>query len=152
MHSDRDFTNFMNVFHSWRKAMIRMGVDPAKMRIELSRESFHEFETRFMSIATNGAVGARTHAAPNEITVAGIKIVMVMNGSARPKFVDPARERRIRNTREIAAAYRRDAEIVSQREWWQVLLCIHPDPRLKAMFLQYAIEFDARADAMERGE
>jgi hypothetical protein len=152
MHSDHDFTNFMNVFHSWRKQMLRMGVkDLEQMRIELDRESFREFETRYLSIADQRALHADPCAAPNEVKVAGIKIVMKPNASPRPTFVDPVRRDRIAQIRKIAEAYRRDAETVSRRRWWHPILGVHPDPRLKVVFLLAAADFDLRADEMERG-
>jgi hypothetical protein len=57
---------------------------------------------------------------------------------------------RVAQVRKIAAAYRRDAEIVGRRKWWQVILGIRPDPRLKVVFLLAAEDFDRRADEMER--
>jgi hypothetical protein len=51
--------------------------------------------------------------------------------------------------RKTAAEYRRNAETMRRRKWWQWLLFVHIDPRLSVVFLLEADKYEARAVAIE---
>jgi hypothetical protein len=51
--------------------------------------------------------------------------------------------------RSIAIGYRRNAETMRRRFWWQWLFFIYPDPRLSVVFLLEADKYEARAVEIE---
>jgi len=51
--------------------------------------------------------------------------------------------------RAVAAEYRRNAEMMRRRKWWQWFLFVHVDPRLSVVFLLEADKYEARAIEIE---
>jgi hypothetical protein len=56
---------------------------------------------------------------------------------------------RLRRYRYLAARYRRDAELISRRTWWQWFLFIPVDYRLVTVFMIEADKWTEQADTLQ---